>query len=207
MHDENHPFLPAGLDPDRPDTPLTRLHARTEAAATTHGESRTVQTAVRMLTGRTSVEDVTSGLAAMIAGDDEGLSLPAAGALALTAVWHRSAVPALRQALTDDDETVREAALTVLTARAGRLRADQLLDADLVAAVHAACGDPSPGVRGAACAALGELARDRDLETVLPTLSAAVMDVDADLAAAAELGLTRLADRLDRPDLRPSTQY
>ena len=40
-----------------------------------------------------------------------------------------------------------------------------------------------------------------------PTLNVLVMDVDPELANAGELALTRLADRLDRPDLRAATDY
>ena len=65
----------------------------------------------------------------------------------------------------------------------------------------------SPEVRAAAATALGELAEGGDLALVAPTLNVLVMDVDPELANAAELALTRLADRLDRPDLRASTDF
>ena len=54
--------------------------------------------------------------------------------------------------------------------------------------------------------ALGALARPEDLESALPVLTGMVMDVDADLAAAAELALEQLAIRLDRPGLRVSLE-
>ena len=125
----------------------------------------------------------------------------------LTGVWHRTALAAVREALGHEDAEVRTAALTVLSVRADELRADRAADRELVAQVHERCGDASPEVRAAAATALGELAEGRDLELVVPTLNVLVMDVDPELANAGELALTRLADRLDRPDLRASTDY
>ena len=45
-----------------------------------------------------------------------------------------------------------------------------------------------------------------DSAVALPVLTGMVMDVDADLAAAAELALEQLAIRLDRPGLRVSLE-
>ena len=52
----------------------------------------------------------------------------------------------------------------------------------------------------------GKPCSPEDLEAALPVLTGMVMDVDADLAAAAELALEQLAIRLDRPGLRVSLE-
>ena len=94
----------------------------------------------------------------------------------------------------------------MLASRAGSLRRDAAVDRTLVDAVRAGCADPDPEVRASAASALGALARPEDLESALPVLTGMVMDVDADLAAAAELALEQLAIRLDRPGLRVSLE-
>ena len=94
----------------------------------------------------------------------------------------------------------------MLASRAGSLRRDAAVDRTLVDAVRAGCADPDPEVRASAASALGALARPEDLEAALPVLTGMVMDVDADLAAAAELALEQLAIRLDRPGLRVSLE-
>lgn len=200
------PMEPVDL-PAEPDTPLRRLQARVDQAVAAHGAGPVASAAVRMLTGRTTVEDVTSGVVGTLAGDGEHFSTAATGALVLTGVWHRTALPAVREGLDHEDAEVRTAALTVLSVRAEELRAERAADRELAAAVHERCGDASPEVRAAAATALGELAEARDLELAVPTLNSLVMDVDPELAHAGELALTRLADRLDRPDLRAATEY
>ncbi len=200
------PMEPVDLPPVK-DTPLRRLQARVDEAVQAHGPGPVSAAAVRMLTGRTTVEDVTSGLVGTLSGDGEHFSTAATGALVLTGVWHRTALAAVREATGHEDAEVRAAALTVLSVRADELRADRAVDRALVAAVHDCCGDASPEVRAAAATALGELAEGGDLALVAPTLNVLVMDVDPELANAAELALTRLADRLDRPDLRASTDF
>ena len=200
------PMEPVDLPPVK-DTPLRRLQARVDEAVQAHGPGPVSAAAVRMLTGRTTVEDVTSGLVGTLSGDGEHFSTAATGALVLTGVWHRTALAAVREATGHEDAEVRAAALTVLSVRADELRADRAVDRALVAAVHDGCGDASPEVRAAAATALGELAEGGDLALVAPTLNVLVMDVDPELANAAELALTRLADRLDRPDLRASTDF
>ncbi|PNL18820.1 hypothetical protein CEQ11_000685 [Micrococcus sp. FDAARGOS_333] len=197
---------PVDLPPVK-DTPLRRLQARVDEAVQAHGPGPVSAAAVRMLTGRTTVEDVTSGLVGTLSGDGEHFSTAATGALVLTGVWHRTALAAVREATGHEDAEVRAAALTVLSVRADELRADRAVDRALVAAVHDGCGDASPEVRAAAATALGELAEGGDLALVAPTLNVLVMDVDPELANAAELALTRLADRLDHPDLRASTDF
>lgn len=197
---------PVNLPPVK-DTPLRRLQARVDEAVAARGPGPVASAAVRMLTGRTSVEDVTSGLVGTLTGDGEHFSTAATGALVLTGVWHRTALSAVREATGHADPEVRTAALTVLSVRAEELRADRAVDRALVADVHERCGDASPEVRAAAATALGELAADADLALVAPTLNVLVMDVDPELANASELALTRLADRLDRPDLRAATEY
>ncbi len=200
------PMEPVDLPPVK-DTPLRRLQARVDEAVQAHGPGPVSAAAVRMLTGRTTVEDVTSGLVGTLSGDGEHFSTAATGALVLTGVWHRTALAAVREATGHEDAEVRAAALTVLSVRADELRADRAVDRALVAAVHDGCGDASPEVRAAAATALGELAEGGDLALVAPTLNVLVMDVDPELANAAELALTRLADRLDHPDLRASTDF
>jgi hypothetical protein len=198
------PMEPVDLPPVA-DTPLRRLQARVDAAVAAHGAGPVASGAVRMLTGETTVEDVTSGLAGTLTGDGAHFSTAATGALVLTGVWHRTALPAVREALAHEDAEVRAAALTVLCVRAEQLRAERAADRGLVAAVQQRCGDASPEVRAAAATALGELAEGRDLEAAVPVLNSLVMDVDPELANAGELALTRLAERLGRPDLRAAT--
>ena len=188
--------------PVEPQTPHDRLRRRTVAAVAERGEAAVAGLAVRLLTGAATPQDVASGAARALTGDDGELSPAATGALALTHAWHRSALPALTAALTASEPDVRSAAHLVLAARAGSLRADAAVDRALVAAVLRGCGDPDPEVRASAVSALGALARVEDLEAALPVLTGMVMDLDADLAAAAELALAQLASRLDRPDLR-----
>lgn len=192
--------------PVKPQTPHARLARRVQAAVEQRGEAAVAGLAVRLLTGAVTPEDVTSGAARALTGDDDALTPAATGALALSTVWHRRAVPALTDALGADAPDVRAAALLVLAVRADALRADALVDRTLVERVRAAAGDAHPEVREAAASALGALARAEDLERVEPVLSAMVMDLDPELAAAAELALAQLAARLDRPDLDPAPQ-
>ncbi|MDO4239164.1 hypothetical protein [Micrococcus sp.] len=192
--------------PVEPQTPHTRLARRVQAAVEQRGEAAVAGLAVRLLSGAVTPEDVTSGAARAVTGDDAALTPAATGALALSTVWHRRAVPALTDALGADALDVRAAALLVLAVRADALRADALVDRALVERVREAAGDAHSEVREAAASALGALARAEDLERVEPVLSAMVMDLDPGLAAAAELALAQLAARLDRPDLDPAPQ-
>ena len=182
--------------PAEPQTPHDRLRRRTEAAVAERGEAAVAGLAVRLMTGAATPDDVTSGAARALTGDDGDLSPAATGALALMHAWHRSALPALTGALTAPEADVRSAAHLVLASRAGSLRRDAAVDRPLVDAE----------VRASAASALGALARPEDLESALPVLTGMVMDVDADLAAAAELALEQLAIRLDRPGLRVSLE-
>lgn len=192
--------------PAEPQTPHALLARRVAAAVAERGEAAVAGVAVRLLTGAVTPDDVVSGAARAVTGDAGDLSPAAAGALALTHAWHRQALPALVGALADEAPDVRAAALLVLAAQADRLRADAAVDRPLLDAVRGRLSDVEPEVRGAACAAVGALARREDLEDVLPPLTAMVMDLDADLAAAAELGLESLAVRVGRPDLRVSPE-
>jgi HEAT repeat protein len=63
--------------------------------------------------------------------------------------------------------------------------------------------DPDPRVRSAAAQALGAVGR----ESAARALNGLLMDPDSVLASAAEDALVQIADRLDRPDLRPRTDY
>lgn len=192
--------------PVEPQTPQARLARRVREAVEQRGEAAVAGLAVRLLTGAVTPEDVTSGAARALTGDDAALTPAATGALALATVWHRRAVPALIEALDAGAPDVRAAALLVLAARADDLRADALVDRALVDRVRETAGDPHPPVREAAASALGALARAEDLARVEPVLSAMVMDVDPELAAAAELALAHVAQRLGRPDLDPAPQ-
>lgn len=96
--------------------------------------------------------------------------------------------------LDSDDWQVREASCRVAGAQgiaeaAGRL--EQLL------------GDSDPRVRSAAAEALGAVGR----ESAARALHGLLMDPDSVLASAAEDALELIADRLERPDLRPGTDY
>lgn len=193
--------------PAQPQTPLSRLSRRVARAVEERGEAAVVGVATRLLAGSSTPEDVTSGAAQAILGDDDALTPAAAGALALTRAWHRRALPALVAALDAPEPEVRSAVHLVLAARADALRADAAVDHALVDRVGAGCCDPDPEVRASAASALGALAGPNDLEAAVPVLSALVMDVDADIAAAAELALDHLAERLDRPELRASTDF
>ncbi|MCG7423013.1 HEAT repeat domain-containing protein [Micrococcus sp. ACRRV] len=192
--------------PVEPQTPHTRLARRVEAAVSARGEAAVAGLAVRLLTGAPTPEDVTSGAARDLIGDDGELTPGATGALALGVVWHRGAAGALVAALDAPEPEVRAAALLVLAARADRLRADAQAGRAFVEAVTARASDADPQVREAAASALGALARAKDLSAVEPVLSALVMDVDPELATAAELALAHLAARLDRPELDPTPQ-
>ena len=74
------------------------------------------------MTGAATPDDVTSGAARALTGDDGDLSPAATGALALMHAWHRSALPALTGALTAPEADVRSAAHLVLASRAGSAR-------------------------------------------------------------------------------------
>lgn len=63
--------------------------------------------------------------------------------------------------------------------------------------------DPDPRVRSAAAQALGTVGR----ESAARALNGLLMDPDSVLASAAEDAMVQIADRLDRPDLRPRTDY
>lgn len=187
--------------PVEPQTPHARLARRVDAAVAAHGLPAVSGAAARLLTGATTPDDVTSGLASALLGDDDALAPAAAGALALGTAWHRRSLPALVDAVDAPEAEVRAAAFLVLAAKADALRADAAVDRALVETARAGVGDPDPEVRAAAAGALGALARPEDLDRALPVLSALVMDVDPDLATAGELALAQLAARLDRPDL------
>ncbi|MDY6055025.1 HEAT repeat domain-containing protein [Micrococcus sp.] len=182
-------------------TPHTRLARRVDEAVAERGRAAVAQVAARLLRGTATPQDVTSGAARQILGDDGELAPAAAGALTLGLVWDRRAGEALVAALDDPDPEVRAAALLVLAGHAETLRADAAVDRPLVDRLRRAVGDPDPQVREAAAAALGALARTEDLESALPVLNALVTDVDPELAAAGELALAQLAERLGRPDL------
>ena len=138
--------------PAEPQTPHDRLRRRTEAAVAERGEAAVAGLAVRLMTGAATPDDVTSGAARALTGDDGDLSPAATGALALMHAWHRSALPALTGALTAPEADVRSAAHLVLASRAGSLRRDAAVDRTLVDAVRAGCADPDPEVRASAVA-------------------------------------------------------
>ncbi|MBN6864763.1 hypothetical protein JRG61_07145, partial [Micrococcus luteus] len=100
--------------PAEPQTPHDRLRRRTEAAVAERGEAAVAGLAVRLMTGAATPDDVTSGAARALTGDDGDLSPAATGALALMHAWHRSALPALTGALTAPEADVRSAAHLVL---------------------------------------------------------------------------------------------
>lgn len=193
--------LPLPLEPQ---TPHALLDRRVAAAVAERGEAAVAGLAVRLLTGALTPDDVASGAARALLGEDGPFTPAATGALALGSVWHRSAAGALQDALAADAPDVRAAALLVLAARADDLRAETLVDRGLVDAVRTCVGDPDPDVRAAAASATGALARAEDLPVVEPVLSALVMDVDPELATAGELALAHLAQRLDRPEIDPA---
>ena len=177
--------------PAEPQTPHDRLRRRTEAAVAERGEAAVAGLAVRLMTGAATPDDVTSGAARALTGDDGDLSPAATGALALMHAWHRSALPALTGALTAPEADVRSAAHLVLASRAGSLRRDAAVDRTLVDAVRAGCADPDPEVRASAASALGALARPEDLESARPVRTGRGVGVGADRGAAA----ARAADR------------
>ncbi len=105
---------------------------------------------------------------------------------ALLYTWDEFAGPAVAMALNDDHWRVRELAGKVITKREVPDAADTL--ATLIT------DDPVPRVRAAACRALAVVGEGEHLSA----LAAAVDDPDHLVAAAAERGLDRLQDRLDR---------
>ena len=73
--------------PAEPQTPHDRLRRRTEAAVAERGEAAVAGLAVRLMTGAATPEDVTSGAARALTGDDGDLSPAATGALAPFRAW------------------------------------------------------------------------------------------------------------------------
>ncbi|HEY4615134.1 MAG TPA: HEAT repeat domain-containing protein [Citricoccus sp.] len=96
--------------------------------------------------------------------------------------------------LDSDDWQVREASC--------RVAASQGIDQAAVP-LEGLLADPDPRVRSAAALALGAVGRERAARA----LNGLLMDPDTVLASAAEDALEQIAARLDRPDLRPGTDY
>lgn len=189
----------AEWDVTLPASGAQRDAAMIRAAADTLGEARLADWAVRLLTGAARVGDPADPDPALIGAVTGWMPYWSRvwGARVLLHVWPARAgvaESAVLAGLADEEWRVR-----VLCAQITAVHGVRGAEETLVQLT----GDPVPHVRSAAARALGEVGSDR----AVPTLDQLMMDPDSVLADAAETALARLAERLDRPDLRPDTEY
>lgn len=173
--------------------------AMIRAAADTLGEARLADWAVRLLTGAARVGDPADPDPVLIGAVPGWMPYWSRvwGARVLLHVWpSRAGVAesAVLAGLSDEEWRVR-----VLCAQTTAVHGVRGAEETLIQLT----GDQVPHVRSAATRALGEVGSDR----AVPTLDQLMMDPDSVLADAAETALARLAERLDRPDLRPDSEY
>lgn len=189
----------AEWDVTLPASGAQRDAAMIRAAADTLGEARLADWAVRLLTGAARVGDPADPDPALIGAVTGWMPYWSRvwGARVLLHVWPARAgvaESAVLAGLADEEWRVRVLCAQITAVHGVRGAEDTLLQLT---------GDPVPHVRSAATRALGEVGSDR----AVPTLDQLMMDPDSVLADAAETALARLAERLDRPDLRPDTEY
>lgn len=189
----------AEWDVTLPASGAQRDAAMIRAAADTLGEARLADWAVRLLTGAARVGDPADPDPALIGAVTGWMPYWSRvwGARVLLHVWPARAgvaESAVLAGLADEEWRVRVLCAQITAVHGVRGAEETLMTLT---------GDPVPHVRSAAARALGEVGSDR----AVPTLDQLMMDPDSVLADAAETALARLAERLDRPDLRPDTEY
>ena len=189
----------AEWDVTLPASGAERDAAMIRAAADTLGEARLADWAVRLLTGAARVGDPADPDPVLIGAVPGWMPYWSRvwGARVLLNVWpSRAGVAesAVLAGLTDEEWRVRVLCAQITAVHGVRGAEETLMTLT---------GDPVPHVRSAATRALGEVGSDR----AVPTLDQLMMDPDSVLADAAETALARLAERLDRPDLRPDSEY
>ncbi|MEU3847875.1 HEAT repeat domain-containing protein [Micrococcus terreus] len=189
----------AEWDLSLPASGAERDAAMIRAAADTLGEARLADWAVRLLTGAARVGDPADPDPVLIGAVPGWMPYWSRvwGARVLLHVWpSRAGVAesAVLAGLSDEEWRVRVLCAQITAVHGVRGAEETLMTLT---------GDPVPHVRSAAARALGEVGSDR----AAPTLDQLMMDPDSVLADAAETALARLAERLDRPDLRPDSEY
>ena len=199
----------AEWDVTLPASGAERDAAMIRAAADTLGEARLADWAVRLLTGAARVGDPADPDPVLIGAVTGWMPYWSRvwGARVLLHVWPSRAGVAESAVLAGpSDEEWRVRVLCAQITAVHGLGAGVGAVGDLSSfedTLLQLTGDPVPHVRSAATRALGEVGSDR----AVPTLDQLMMDPDSVLADAAETALTRLAERLDRPDLRPDSEY
>jgi HEAT repeat protein len=165
--------------------------------------------AVRLLAGQARPGDPGDPDIALIRGEAAALDPALAldphlprwlGARVLVHQWHPRAAGAVVAGLADESPAVRGMCCRILAEHGARDLPDP---AAAASAVEPLLADPEPQVRSAAAEALGEVGGPDAAEA----LQGLLMATDSVLAAAAEEALDRLADRLQRPDLRAEPEY
>ena len=173
--------------------------AMIRAAADTLGAAQLTDWAVRLLTGGARVGDPADPEPALMGAVPGWMPYWSRvwGARVLLHVWPAragAAESAVLAGLTDEEWRVRVLCAQITAVHGVRGAEDALIQLT---------EDPVPHVRSAATRALGEVGSDRSV----PALDQLVMDPDSVLSDAAETALARLAERLDRPYLRPDPEY
>lgn len=183
---------PSGPSPDP-------VAVRVEDAARKLGANPLIDWATRLLSGTASPQDdgdpdieLLGGMPAL-----EDWMARVWAAQVLLHRWHHAAAPAVLAGLDDEAWQVRSVCVKVAALRG-------ITEAELTVVTR--LDDPEPTVRVDAATALGELGSVDTSGTVIG-LGNAVMSTDSAMADAAERALERLAERFDRPDIRPSSQY
>jgi hypothetical protein len=179
------------------------------AAVGTVGANQLADWAVRLLSGQAQPGNPGDPDIALIRGDaasmDPGLAMDPhlprmLGARVLVYHWHPRAAGAVLAGLADQSPAVRQMCCRIVAAQGAQDPAGLVATAPVLESLLA---DPEPRVRSAAAVALGEVGGDNAANA----LQGLLMDPDSVLASAAEDGLDRLAERLDRPDLRAEPEY
>lgn len=172
---------------------------RVEAAALRLGVNPLVDWATRLLTGAAQPDDDGDPSIELLGGMPalEPWMARVWAAQVLLHRWHHAAAPAVVTGLSDEAWQVRSVCLKVAALR-------DITDAELT--VVSRLDDPEPSVRVEAATTLGELG-SVDTSGTMIGLNNAVMSTDSVMADAAERALERLAERFDRPDVRPASQY
>lgn len=207
MHADDRAYWDVAL----PAAPAGGPPAWVRAAVEQVGDVQLAQWGVRLLTGQAQPGDAGDPDIALIRGEadalDPGLALDPhlsrwLGARVLLHHWHPRAAAAVIGGLGDGSAAVRALCCRIVAARgAAEPGAGDLGGA--AGTVESLLDDPDPRVRSAAARALGEVGGVGSAAS----LEGLMMDPDTVLAGAAEEALERLAERHQRPDLRPEPEY